>query len=141
VPSLSQALDPLAALKPLALVVKLADGLVNPPTFRFRDPVGRVTVHCPQVPVPPAALAGELGSPATKTAASNEVKVPTNAPNLNFSEIKRNFVLVTIFRVYPKEMRVIPLFFRIFNGFSLIFHEFVVFLHNLLAEVKYTRVI
>jgi predicted aminopeptidase len=125
----------------LALVVKFAEGLVNPPTFRSSDPVGRVTVHCPQVPVPPAALAGALGSPATKAAASKEVKVLINAPNRSFSEIKRNFVLVAIFRVYPKKMREILQCFGIFGPFSLIVHEFVNFLHNPLAKVKYTRVI
>lgn len=49
------------------------------------------------MPVPPAALAGALGNPATKTVASNELKVAISTPNLNLLEIKWNVSLVAIF--------------------------------------------
>jgi len=76
-----------------------------------------VTLHCPHVPVPPAAPAG-AGNPVIKTAASSELKVPITAPSLNLLGIKWDFVLVAILRVYPKKMRVIRLFFAFFEIFD-----------------------
>ena len=57
VPLLSHALAPLDTDKPVAFVVKVAEGLVNPPTLRFIDPSTRDALHDAHVPVPPAARA------------------------------------------------------------------------------------
>ena len=67
VPLFSHALAPLDTDKPLAFVVKVAEGLVKPPTLRFIDPSMRVALHDAQVPVPPAARA--LGADVIDTTA------------------------------------------------------------------------